>query len=137
MAGDGVFWWWWQIGTDNCPETYRGPCETREQAIAEAQAEEGNELGFVLVEADREVPSCEIFRADRVLDDYGEHNEECWGEDGADVQCTGAQERDLEEMLAATFDAWFKKYKISQRGWCFATQRNQETFQPVAQAAAT
>ena len=125
--GDENFKWWWAVGTTE-PETYSGPCDTREQAIAEAQAEEGDNYGFVIVEADRAIPSCKIFQADRVFEEYTEHNIECWGEDGADVEATAEQEIDLEVMLAATFDAWFKKHGISQRGWAFYTQRNQETF---------
>lgn len=136
MAGDGVFRWYWQTGTGDCPETYQGPCDTRDEAIATARSDDGIAFGFVIVEADREVPRCDIFQADRVLDDYTESNEECWGEDGADVQCTSAQERDLEAMLAATFDAWFKKHDLSQRGWSFSTLRNQETFQPAKADAA-
>lgn len=127
--GDGVFKWWWAVGTSE-PEIYHGPCDTREEAIDTARGDYGAELGFVIVEADRSVPTCNIFDSDRVLEDYEEHNEECWGEDGADLGPSGEQQRDLENMLRDTLDAWFKKHSISQRGWAFSDQRNQETFEP-------
>ena len=133
--GDNNFKWWWAIGTSQ-PESYNGPCDTREQAIAEAQADDGNVHGFVIVEADRSVPDCKIFDAGRMLEDYDEHNLECWGEDGADVQCTAEQEIDLEVMLTAAFDAWFKKHGISQSGWNFDTTRNAETFAAAKQMTA-
>lgn len=131
---DGTFMWWWSLGAE--PESYRGPCETREEAIAEAQGDGGKEEGFTICEADRSVPTPHIFRADRVFDDYGEHNEECWGEDGADVQATPEQEADLEQMLGDAFDAWFKKHGISQRGWAFGEQRREQYFPPEEKVAA-
>lgn len=131
MAGDGNFFWWWATGSDSEPETYNGPCATRDEAIAEARGNDGEELGFVIVEADRAVPSNEIFDVDYVMERYEECNEECWGEDGMDLDVTNEQGRDLEKMLAETFDAWFKKHGIGRCGWCFETMRNQETFQPT------
>jgi len=50
--GDENFMWWWATGTSE-PEIYHGPCNTREEAIDEARGNDGRELGFVIVEADR------------------------------------------------------------------------------------
>lgn len=133
--GDERFAWWWQTGTSE-PETYRGPCDTREEAITEAQAEEGNNLGFVIVEADRATQDSGCFDASRVLEGYEEHNIECWGEDGADIEATTAQERDLETMLAETLETWFKKHGNAPRSFCFGTMRNQETFAAAKQMTA-
>lgn len=136
MSGDGAFRWWWAIGIKDA-EFYNGPCETRDQAIAEARGDDGDEYGFVIIEADRSVPKTTIFDAGGVFERYNEWNEECWGEDGADIDCTREQELDLEAMLAAAFDEWFKKHGIERRGWAFGTTRNQETFQPITNAAET
>jgi hypothetical protein len=71
-----------------------------------------------------------------VLERYAEHNEECFGEDGGEVKCTSEQERELETMLAATFEAWFAKHGISRQGWMFGTTRNQEVFKAAEPAGA-
>lgn len=132
MPGDGNFFWWWAVGTRD-PEVCTGPCDSREQAIAEARGNDGNEEGFIILEADRMVPSTEIFDADDVLGRYGEVNEECWSEDSFDLECSREQERDLESMLNETFAAWFEKHGIGRGGWAFHTVRNKETFQPVGE----
>ena len=101
--GDGNFQWWWSLGAD--PESYHGPCETREEAMAEAQAGGGKEEGFTICEADRSVPTVHVFDAFQVFERYEECNEECWGYDGADVVATHEQKCDLEQMLGDAFRA--------------------------------
>jgi hypothetical protein len=136
MHGDGNFAWFWQTGATDDHETYNGPCASRDEAIDEARANDGDVEGFCIVEADRSVPSCEVFDAGWVLERYAEHNEECWSEDGGEVDCTSEQERDLEAMLAATFEAWFAKHGISRQGWMFGTSRNQEVFKAAEPVSA-
>ena len=131
--GDGNFQWWWSLGAD--PESYHGPCETREEAMAEAQAGGGKEEGFTICEADRSVPTAHVFDAFQVFERYEECNEECWGYDGADVVATHEQKCDLEQMLGDAFRAWFKKHGIDQRAWRFDEHRCDEYFPPKSAAA--
>jgi hypothetical protein len=125
--GDGKFHWYYAVGTTE-PEHYYGKCDTREQAIAQARADDGDLYGFVIIEADRSVPTCKVFDADNILEQFQEYNEECWGEDGMELGETPEQRRDLEEMLAAAMDAWFVKHGIERTGYNFDVMRNQETF---------
>ena len=125
--GDGNFKWYYAVGTLE-PETYTGACASREEAIAQARAEDGDAYGFVIVEADKSVPHCDVFDADHVLEQFEESNEERWGEDGPDLGDTPAQHRDLEKMLADAFEAWFTKHNIKREGWNFDVMRNEEKF---------
>ena len=131
--GDGNFQWWWSLGAD--PESYHGPCETREEAMAEAQAGGGKEEGFTICEADRSVPTVHVFDAFQVFERYEECNEECWGYDGADVVATHEQKCDLEQMLGDAFRAWFKKHGIDQPASALGEHRSDEYFPPESAAA--
>jgi hypothetical protein len=128
MPGDGQFFWWWGAGAE--PETYTGPCDSRETAISEARDEE-DDRGFTVVEADRSVARSDIFRADRVLEDYMERNEECWGEDWPEIEATKEQRRELEQALTAALDGWFAQHGLKPKTWAFHTQQNEEYFAPV------
>lgn len=133
--GDGAFFWWMAIGKE--PESYSGPFDSRDQAIAQALSEDGKECGYTIVEADRSKASDDIFDADWILESYEEKNEECWGEDGADIMASGHQRRDLEQMLAAALAAWFEKHGNRPRPWAFGTTRNEEYIPPEVVTAAS
>lgn len=130
MNGDGNFFWWWAYGTSD-PEIFNGPFGTREEAIEAAKSSDGEITGFTITEADRCIPRVDIFSADEVFERFEERNCECWDEDGGPgVDCTRDQEKDLEAMLAAAFEEWFKKHQIQRAGWAFGVMRNTEVFNP-------
>ena len=125
--GDGVFKWYWAVGT-TMPEVYQGRCDTRDQAVAEAKSSDGDLYGFIIVEADRSVPKCDIFDYGDIFDRFCDRNEECWGEDGMELDYKPDQARDLEKMLTAAFEAWFVKHGIKREGFNLDEMRNEETF---------
>jgi len=132
--GDGKFHWYYGIGKE--PETYHGKCSSLGEAVAQALSEDGKEHGFTVVEADRSVASDNIFDADSVLEQYEEHNELCWGEDGPEIEATSQQRADLEQMLAAALSAWFEKHGNRPTPWAFGTMRNQKYYPPHSAVSA-
>lgn len=128
MASDGNFKWWYGEGRE--PEIFMGCCDTRDEAIAQGRAE--SEFGFTICEADKAVPRPHFFDADWVMEQYGEANEECWGEDGPEFTVSKEQERELEQMLGDAFKAWLDKIgKGAPSAWAFGTTRNTEYFAPA------
>ena len=130
MAGDGKFGWYWGRGEE--PEGMHGPEDSREAILQVARSECDGE-GFTICEADKAVPSFNIFDADDIIERYEEHNEECWSEDGADIALTREAEKDLESVLAAAFEKWAKENDAVGNAWCFGTQRHTEYF-PASKA---
>jgi len=128
IMGDGNFQWWAAWGRD--PERYQGPFASREEAVAQMLAEDGKEVGYTVVEADKAVARSDIIDADYVFERYDECNEECWGEDGLDIVSTRAQQNDLEKMLAETLEAWFAKHGTKPKVWCFGETRNEQYVPP-------
>lgn len=130
MAGDGKFGWYWGRGEE--PEGMHGPEDSRD-AILQVAMSECDGVGFTICEADKAVPAFNIFDAGQVLEQYEEHNVECWSEDGPDIALTSEAERDLELVLAEAFGKWAKENDAVGNAWCFGTQRNIEYF-PAPQA---
>lgn len=130
--GDGIYKWY--FGGGSCPEMYMAE-ESRESAIAAGWSSypEGD---FTVVEADKAKPTCDVFAADWIIERYEECNEECWGEDGADIATTIAQERELEKQLGETLRAWMDKHDLHGRVWSFGNTRNEEYFPLKAEEAA-
>ena len=124
MAGDGNFKWYWGRGSE--PDVYWGEEDSRE-AIIQVARDEGDGECFTIVEADKSIPSFDVFDADNVLDNYYDHNEECWGEDGPDVEATLVAKQELERALANIFQEWMVKHKLTKT-WSFGTMRNHEFF---------
>lgn len=124
MKGNGIFEWCCGGGVE--PEFYYGPHGSREEAfqVGRSKFKGGT---FTIVEADKSVPRFDVFDASRVLEDYEDQNEECWGEDGAEVKATADQERELEGALASVFQNWMEKHQLVKT-WTFGTMRNKETF---------
>lgn len=129
MAGDGKFGWYWGHGRE--PDGMYGPEETRDAILQVARLECDGD-GFTICEADKSVPAFDIFDAATVMEQYEEHNIECWGEDGPDIALTPAAERELEAALAATFEAWAKANAATGTAWTFGTQRHTEYFPAAA-----
>lgn len=128
MATDGNFKWWYGHGKE--PEIFYGPCDTRDEAVAQGEAE--NEHGFTICEADKATARPHFFDADWVMEQYGEANEECWGEDGPEFTVSKEQERELELMLGDAFKEWLDKIgKAAPRVWAFGEIRNTEYFAPA------
>jgi len=126
--GDGKFAWYMAIGKN--PESYTGPYASREQAVMQALSEDGKEYGFTIIEADQVKSSDDIFDADHVFERFEEYNEECWGEDGADIEATAPQRADLERMLSEALTAWFEKHGTRPCSWAFGNTRNEEYISP-------
>lgn len=126
MAGDGNFKWYFGYGPE--PETYYGRCDTRDEVIAKARAEVEPAESFSIVEADKAVIDFDFFRADNVKEAFEEHNCECWGEDGPELDEPDGADRDLELSLGKAFEDWLKRHGIAPRVWGFGEVRNSEYF---------
>ena len=130
--GDKNFKWWTGPGKES--ESYYGPFDTREDAIAKAQAE-WPDGGYTILEADKAVLSFDMFAADRLLEDFEEHNLECWSEDGPDISLKPDQERDLEKHMAEAFRAWLDKSGEMPVAWSIGETRVEEYFAPIQPSA--
>lgn len=116
-------WQWWYSNTE---EHYQGPCETREEAIATGFHEFAGEGILYILEATQQTPGTDIFDFDRVMEDFCEQNEECWGEDGepfSDLQLK--DQRDLENRLSAVLRNYLMRNN-ALRSWAFGATRNEE-----------
>lgn len=126
---DGIFLWYWGYGEE--PEVCYGAEDTRE-AILQVARTESDGAGFTILEADKATTSTDCFDADQVLEQYEEHNIECWSEDGADFPtCSIEAKRELEQALATALQAWMEKHDHHGRPWSFGIQRHQEYFPPT------
>ena len=116
-------WQWWYSNTE---EHYQGPCETREEAIATGFHEYGGEGTLYIVEATQQIPGTNIFDFDRVLEDFYERNEYCWGEDGEPFSNINFKDQqDLEKRLSAVFRNYLVR-NDALRSWAFGDTRNYE-----------
>ncbi|CAN7301035.1 hypothetical protein LJR231_001532 [Phyllobacterium sp. LjRoot231] len=121
------FLWYWAHGAE--PESYSVvDVSTREAAIAAARADDAHVHGFTIIEANKKVPTTNIFDADNVLEQYEEHNEESWGEDGSMIHAESAQKAELEKMLADALWVWMGKHGLHGHNYCFGETRNEEYF---------
>lgn len=108
---NGVFKWWTALNEDD--EYYHGPFATKADAIAKGMAEYGGDEDhprFFVMECDHTVATysgvSEEALVERIIDELGEGNCECWGEDGWDDAWSGEQLKSLEQALAATISGW-------------------------------
>jgi hypothetical protein len=117
-------WFWWQGAT---PETCHGPHATREAAREEALCGEPGDT-FTTGLARPERLAFDFLRADRVLEDFEEHNADKWGEDEPISATTAAaQECQLEAMLAEAFHTWCRLHGLYPRAWCLEEFREERT----------
>lgn len=131
--GDKNFKWW--AGGGSQPESYAGPFDSRELALTEGR-ERWPDGDFSILEADKAVISFNMFAYDRLLEDFEEHNLECWGEDGPDICLTSEQGRSLEQHMAAALKAWLEQSDEMPVAWAIDETRNEEYFPPVDDWAA-
>jgi hypothetical protein len=124
MIGDNNFKWYWGRGSE--PDVYWGGEDSRE-AIIEVARDDVDGESFTIIEADKSIPTFNVFDADNVLDSYVDHNEECWGEDGPDFDATLVAKNELELALANVLQEWMRKHSLIKT-WSFGTSRNQESF---------
>jgi hypothetical protein len=61
-----------------------------------------------------------------VFDAFEERNEECWGEDGAEISPPPGAALELEKALAAAFRAWADKHGHPWRTWSLEQWRHVE-----------
>ena len=125
---DKIYQWYYGVGAE--PEYFYGGYGSREEATRAGWLNypEGD---FAVTEADKEAPSYNVMPADWIIERYEEYNEQCWGEDGADIAPTPEQERELEALLGAALELWMKKHDLSGRVWSFGHTRSKEYFGPV------
>lgn len=103
--------WWWGYGEE--PERYYGPFPTRDEAIRDAAENTPRERDetVTICTAERARLTDDIFRADDVIEQFEEWNEEKWGEYGpAPAAICPEARRELEEALSAAFAAWRAKH---------------------------
>lgn len=94
----------WYVADSINAEIYNSKHDTREDALAAANAEFGSDP-FVLIEADKSVVApifSEDYVAEIIMEQLEENNPECWGEDGA-VNAFG---NGLPAVLREAVDKW-------------------------------
>lgn len=108
------------------------PAGSRQNAINCGRDEyEGG--AFYICEANLQQLSDGFFDAELVVEKFEEHNEECWGEDGADITLPAAEAvKELEDALAKAFSAWRAKHLPHLKAWAFDEMRNEELIPAVA-----
>lgn len=115
---------WWYSQDE---ERWNGPCETREDAVAEGRGEYDDEA-FMVMEAEQGDFDLSP-GAYRILDWLDDHNSDLIDPDGDG--CFGSLSKeisdDLSEMVEATIKAWVAKHKLSARAFMFTKQRGAET----------
>lgn len=115
---------WWH---SNDQERWDGPCDTREEAIAEARSWEHR---FICQANQRIVHARDLFDITRIVEDFD--NDEGYeladpDGDGLFDRVTGDQWVDLEARIAAVADAWQEAHGLSFPAFAFHDVRNEET----------
>ncbi|WP_312412011.1 hypothetical protein [Shinella sp.] len=133
--GDKNFKWWFADSED--AEFYRGPFDTREDAIAAGESELDG-YPFHIVEADKTVMSSYVDGeeyAEKIMEDLTERNEECWGEDGPDDPWGeySNPHRSLGNAIERAVADWLEAHP--GKTWSFHEMRNGETITPAQIAA--
>lgn len=118
-------WRWW--AGDNEERYSVGPCDTREEAIAEARGYDFDPI-FVIEARERRVPYVTIDGAamvETLCENYYDHHAD------PNINCdifeaTGVEVRQLGDMLTAAFHAWCRLNNISANSCAFEDTRNAE-----------
>jgi hypothetical protein len=123
--------WRWYHGVSEDAERWYGATLTREEAIAEGGSNYDGSA-FAIVEARFAEPRAPALNLDSFFIDFGERNEDCWGEDGfeglrGDREEIAAAEAELETAVESTVAAWLKKHRKLIPVWSLEFQRNHET----------
>lgn len=121
LAPEEPLQWWWSENE----ESYF-PAGSREEAIAEAVASiEEPGSTFQICRARRGVLRNNFFSAERLLEEFEDHNDELWGPDGPDAKVPPAAGAELERMLSEAFAAWHAKHR-PYRAWSLVDMQDEE-----------
>lgn len=126
-SAPGTAPWQWFYGFGRHPDIWF-IAESRDDAIAKAR-EPRDESNFSICEAQQDPAklTCRVFGAlmiERLIEDFGDANEEHWSEDG---QPQWSTEDGLTDALNAAFEAWFAE-KRPVKPFAFTATRNDEYF---------
>ena len=121
--GDGKFRWYVAHAED--AEAFDASSSTRGEALKKGLAKYGDRP-FCLIEADMMVPDHAIFDADRIFEDFADHNAMCWGEDGMEWELEPEDRVSMEAHLAEAFRFWMWKNDCIPPVWCVAEARTVE-----------
>lgn len=109
--------WQWFVSNDG--ETYYEPFPTKEEAIEYAKQSDYCLIAECMQQDfDLGIPGYWI------IEHINNNNMERIGE-GEGIECTPAQERDLEVMVQKAIEAWVVKHNISITAWSFDGVRNE------------
>lgn len=115
--------WQWFVSNDG--ETYYEGFETKEAAIEYAKQSE-----YCLIAECVQQDFRLSIDGYWLLEQLNDNNMELTGE-GEGIECTPAQERDLEHMVQKAIEAWVVKHNISITAWSFDGVRNKESVEPA------
>lgn len=126
---------WWHTQDDD--GAWSGPFATRDDAIADAQGDYGDDEPFLICQAEQGCYSLGCFDGDDILERLADYNEEKVNEDGEifhTANISPAMKRDLGDMVARAILEWTVKHSISITAWAFAAQGPSESIEPAVPA---
>ncbi|MBM7328754.1 hypothetical protein JS562_37685 [Agrobacterium sp. S2] len=130
--------WKWYSGDNN--ESYSfGPFDTREEAIAEARGQNGDDVGVHVAEAYKEPLKLSSYLSRHMIEIILEHAEDCVADlgdeygDHVTFDLSDEEAKDLRNMLSSATDAWQEKHGLKFTTWCFTDTRNEEFIAPEVQ----
>lgn len=121
--------WEWFVSHDG--ETYYEGFPTKEEAIKYAQQSE-----YSLVAECRQQDFRLDISGDWIVERLNEDNYELIGE-GDGIDCTSAQQADLERMVGRAIEAWVVKHGINITAWSFEETKNQTEIAAVTNGELT
>jgi len=119
----------WYYSTDG-GERYYGPCDTRDEAIAEGTSNVMDDEPFMIIEATKGKLCLNVF------DDIGERiddaNEDMGDPDGDPISSNVPAEAwsELQRLLHGVTKDWADRHNVHANVWQFAKTRNEETINP-------
>lgn len=118
-------WKWW-AGSNEEHFTI-GPCDTREEALAEAEGEGWWVIHLTEAKQDP-IDFSEMIDGRDIFERWLEDDEQLYTEDGdCCVSVSDGLLADLDEMLKMAVRHWQAKHGINQMRYYFSAQRNGET----------
>lgn len=118
--GDGHFRWY--VACAEAAEAFDAVADTRAEALEKGLAKYGT-APFFLIEADKMALDFSVFDAERLLEEFAEHNEMCWGENGMELDLEAEDRESLETHLADALRSWMRKNDCIPPVWCVADAR--------------
>ncbi|WGG58142.1 MULTISPECIES: hypothetical protein [Brucella/Ochrobactrum group] len=123
--------WKWYSG-DNNESFLFGPFDSREEAIAEARAQNGDNIGVYVTEAYKEPLKLSAYMSADTIETILENAESTVAEFGDEYgeyttfDVSDEQAGDLRAILREAIDAWQEKHGLKFTTWCFTDSRNEE-----------